>query len=194
MSFRSSERLATKVDRARTLALATAILLNKGGERFGLTGDHLPPSRGNQQIEKMAQRLFDPDPADFGSPATGGMSPHSRALFVSDFLGDFSATQAALTKAADKGVQGVILQVLDPQEETFPFHGRTVFHSMTGGTQHETLKADALKSRYLDRLTARKDALQSLARTTGWQFQTHHTDQSAMTALLWLYQSLAGQR
>ncbi|MFT4742711.1 MAG: hypothetical protein ACI91Z_000684, partial [Yoonia sp.] len=55
---------------------------------------------------------------------------------------------------------------------------------------HETLSADGLKQRYLDKLAERKDALQTLARQTGWQFHTHHTNASATSALLWLYQSL----
>jgi hypothetical protein len=59
--------------------------------------------------------------------------------------------------------------------------------------RHETLKAGDLRTRYLDRLAQRKDQLSTLARTTGWQFNTHHTDTSASTALLWLYHALDGQ-
>jgi len=114
-------------------------------------------------------------------------------LFISDFLGDIKPIEDALLRAADRGVGGALLQILDPQEEAFPFEGRTVFESMSGGLRHETLKASDLKSRYLDRLAARKDKLQHLARITGWQFQTHHTGQSATNALLWLYNALERQ-
>ena len=82
------------------------------------------------------------------------------------------------------------MQVLDPQEEAFPFDGRTIFQSMTGAVEHETLKAGDLKQRYLDRLAERKDELVTLARLTGWQFDTHHTNTSANTALMWLYRAL----
>jgi hypothetical protein len=58
---------------------------------------------------------------------------------------------------------------------------------MGGGLRHETMKAGDLRNRYLDRLAARKAALQDLARVTGWQFHCHHTDASASSALLWLY-------
>jgi len=118
------------------------------------------------------------------------MLPHSRAFYNSDFLSYIAPVTKALTRAADRGVRGALLQVLDPQEEAFPFDGRTIFQSMTGAVQHETLKAGDLRDRYLDRLAARKDALSTLARTTGWQFHTHHTDGPATAALLWLYQAL----
>jgi hypothetical protein len=44
MSFTSLNGGTIK-DRARTLALASAILLLRGGERVGLTGNVLPPRR-----------------------------------------------------------------------------------------------------------------------------------------------------
>ncbi len=193
MTFTSTDNLPTKATRARTLALATAILLLRGGERVGLTGLRLPPRRGEQQLARMAEMLSQDIDADYGSPDAHGMLPHSRALFISDFLGDIAPVQDALTKAADRGVRGALVQVLDPQEEAFPFDGRTIFQSMSGGIEHETLKAGDLRARYLDRLAARKDALTTLARTTGWQFNGHRTDHSATAALLWIYGALERQ-
>lgn len=190
MRFTSDDSLPTKSQRARTLSLAAAILLNRGGERIGLTGLRLPPRRGAAQLERMAALLSQDDDIDYGSPEAQGMLPHSRALFVSDFLGDPTAVEAALTRAADRGVRGALVQILDPQEEAFPFDGRTIFESMSGALAHETLKAADLKNRYLDRLAERKDRLTALARMTGWQFTTHHTNTSATGALLWIYQAL----
>ena len=192
MQFSSDKALPTKGDRARLLTLATAILLVRGGERVGLTGTTLPPRRGNQQIMRLAQLLSRDDPADYAPPEHRAMIPHARALFVSDFLGDMADVRLALTKAADRGVRGVLLQVLDPIEEAFPFRGRTIFESVGGTISHETLKASDLRDRYLERLAARRDELDRLTRTTGWHFNIHHTGDSAQSALLWLYRALDG--
>jgi len=194
MRFRSSDAFPEKIDRARTLALAVATLLIRGGERVGLSGNTLPPRRGANQLQQMARLLIADGDDDFGAPDTDGMLPQSRAVFVSDFLGDIAPVEAALFKAADAGVRGALLQVIDPQEESFPFHGRTIFESMGGTLRHETLKANDLQTRYLDRLAERKDRLAQLARTTGWQFTTHHTDTAATQALLWLYNALERRR
>lgn len=190
MSFTSLKEGTTKANRARILALATAILLLRGGERVGLTGDQLPPKRGDSQIMPLATLLSQDSPDDFGAPIADGMLHHSRALFVSDFLGNIDDIETALTQAADRDIKGVLLQVLDPAEEAFPYDGRTIFESMTGALTHETLKARDLRDRYLDRLAARKERLARLARATGWQFQTHHTGDSATAALLWIYAAL----
>ncbi len=191
MRFASDKSLPEKADRAQLLALATAILLDKGGERVGLTGHALPPRRGNAQIARMAGALAAADSgADYSAPDARGLSAQGHALFVSDFLGDPGAIKAALTGAADRGVRGVLLQVLDPAEEAFPYRGRSIFDSIGGTLAHETLKADDLRARYLARLAARKDALRHLCNSAGWQFYCHHTDAPAQAALLWLYGAL----
>jgi len=190
MRFSSSESHATKAERARIIGLATAILLIRGGERVGLTGLRLPPKRGEAQLQQMAQILSIDGDADYGTPDAQGMLPHSRALFISDFLGDLAPVEAALANAADRGVRGALCQILDPQEEGFPFDGRTIFESMGGSVSHETLKAGDLRERYLQRLAERKARLKDLAQLSGWQFTTHHSDTAGTKALLWLYQAL----
>ncbi len=195
MAYASGGR-AAKADRARVLAMAVAILLLRGGERVGLTGGAVPPRRGEVQLLRLAEALLGdtPEAQDFGAPDITGMIPKSRALFVSDFLGPLWEVEAALTEAADIGVRGALMMVLDPAEEGFPFDGRTVFESMGGGLIHETLEAGGLRARYLNRLAERKDRLAELARITGWQFTCHHTGDSAQAALLWLYGALEQRR
>ncbi|MEM9968452.1 MAG: DUF58 domain-containing protein [Pseudomonadota bacterium] len=193
MRFSGSADLPHKVERARVLGLALAILLVKGGERVGLTGTRLPPRRGNAQIMRLAEMFSQDSNLEYAPPEHRAMIPHARAVFISDFLGDLEDVKIALTKAADRGVRGVVYQVLDPSEEAFPFKGRTIFESIGGTLSHETLKANDLKDRYLDRLAARKAELQRLCALTGWFYGLHHTDKTAQSALLWLYGALDGR-
>ncbi|ETX15326.1 hypothetical protein OCH239_15975 [Roseivivax halodurans JCM 10272] len=193
MRFTSDEkRLPSKADHARLISLATVVLLIRAGERVGLTGWSLPPRGGSQQILRLAESFSTDATDDYSAPEARGMLPHARAIFVSDFLGDIAPIEAALTKAADRGVRGVLLQILDPSEEAFPFEGRTIFQSVGGGTRHETLKAGDLRGRYLERLAERKDRLDSLCRLTGWQYECHHTDKTAQSALLWVWRAMDG--
>lgn len=190
MRFSSDAALPLKADRARLLGLAVAILLVRGGERVGLTGTSLPPRRGTTQILRLAEMFTTDAPDDYAPPEHRAMIPSARALFISDFMGDVAEVKLALTKAADRGVRGVLMHVLDPSEEAFPFRGRTIFESVGGSLSHETLKANDLRDRYLDRLAERKAELQKLCAITGWQYGLHHTDHSAQSALLWLYKAL----
>ena len=194
MRFASDDNLGTKVDRARVVALALAILMIRGGERVGLTGTRLPPRRGNAQIIRLAEMFSEDAEADYAPPEHRVMIPHARAVFISDFMGNIAEVKLALTKAADRGVRGILYHVLDPSEEAFPFQGRAIFESVGGTLRHETLKANGLRDRYLERLAERKAELQALCAVAGWQYGTHHTDSSAQNALLWLWRAVDGGR
>ena len=194
MTFTGDRSRAPKADRAKLLGLAIAVLLLRGGERVGLAGLAHPRS-GRAQLLRLASRLSgEAGDEDFGAPVTEGMVSHGRGVFLSDFLGDLTAIEAGLAQAADRGVKGILIQVLDPAEEEFPFDGRTIFESMGGTLQHETLRANDLRTRYLARLAERKDRLATLARAVGWHFTTHHTGSPAQSALLWAYAALEGSR
>jgi uncharacterized protein (DUF58 family) len=191
MDFASSAKIPTKGDRARLLGLALASVLIRGGERVGLAGLDMPPRSGEVQLIRLAEALSRQTAGpEYGTPEARGLPAHARAVLLSDFIGDIDAIEAAVTQATDRGISGSILQILDPQEEAFPFDGRTIFESMGRTLTHETLKAGDLRQRYLDRLAERKDRLGRLARVTGWQYSCHHTDASATSALLWVYRSL----
>ncbi len=190
MEYVSDKALAPKSDRSRLIALAISILLIRAGERVGLAGRALPPKRGDGQIWRLCEALMTNDNSDYGSPEARAMIPNSRALFLSDFLGDWNAVEYALGKAADRGVSGVLLQILDPAEEAFPFQGRAIFESMRAELTHETRKASDLQERYLARLADRKISLKRLARETGWQYECHLTNAPVQNALLWVYRAI----
>lgn len=195
MAYRSSERLPQKGHRARLLALASAILLARAGEAFGLMDDPQPPRAGRGQVTKLALRLAGEGAGDdYGAPPLKAMGRGTRALFLSDFLGDWDRLVEALGHAADQRVQGCLVQVLDPAEEAFPFDGRTIFESMSGALSFETRRARALRDDYLARLAERKEALAALARRTGWLYLCHHTDSPALPALLWVHRALGEDR
>ncbi len=191
MAFSGAKDRAPKLDRARLLALALAVLLLRGGERVGLAAV-APAKPGRAQVLELVAGLASEDAQDYGAPVVDGMTAHGRAVFLSDFLGRLEPLEAALAAASDRGVKGILLQVLDSAEEDFPFDGRTIFESMTGAMRHETQNAGDLRARYLERLAERKDRLSTLAAAMGWHYHCHHTGTPAQTALLWAYAALGG--
>ncbi|MGF1554037.1 MAG: DUF58 domain-containing protein [Paracoccaceae bacterium] len=188
----------TKADRASLLATALAVLLSRGGERFGLVGtDAERPRTGERHLERMAALLAaEPrgDAPDYGAPADFELPRAGRAVFLSDFMGPDEGVLPAIRRAAGRGIGGVFLQILDPVEEDFPFAGRTRFRSVGGSLDHETDEARALAERYRRRLAERRDQLMATARGAGWQLFFHRTDESPRRALLQLHAWLGGTR
>ena len=191
MRFAGGDR-PSKLRRAQTLALALASLATRAGERAGLAQLPEPPRGGRAGLLRLADALMEGGEApEYGAPKPRSMPMGARAVFLSDFLGPVDEARRALTAAADRGVRGVLCQILDPEEEAFPYDGRTVFTSMTGAIRFETLKAGTLRDDYVARLRARRAELRDLARRTGWTVVTHHTDRPAASALLPLWARLA---
>ena len=196
MSFTGAKSRETKSDRARLLALALGLVLLRGGERVGLAEADMPPRAGRAQANALAIALAE-EPGAAGEHGTIDLhaSPSGgHVVIFSDFLGDLAGIEAALALAAARTMRGILVQVLDPSEEAFPFDGRTRFQSMSGHLSYETLSAGDLRAGYLQRLAERKDRLQAMARQSGWFATTMHTDRPAAEGLLWLYQVLGGGR
>jgi uncharacterized protein (DUF58 family) len=193
MSFTSNDKHPAKAERVSVLGLALSMLLLQGGERVALLEQDAHPSRGAAHVTRLAEALSQPMEIPV-QPDLSLSAPRSRAVFLSDFMGPIEPIEQALQYAATRGITGVLYQILDPAEDTFPYQGRTIFEAMSGSKSHETLRAGDLKARYLSRLADRRDHLTRLARTAGWQFSSHSTEAPAQTALMWLYQALEGAR
>ena len=192
MDYSGDRNRPTNSTRAQLLAMALALVLLRGGERVGLALPGHPPRAGRAQAERLALAL-DTAPAklEHATPDLSAIPTGGHALLFSDFLGDLSAIEASLNLAASRNLRGLLVQVLDPAEEGFPFDGRTRFESMSGHLTFETLRAGDLRAAYRDRLAARKDMLSALARHAGWRFTTLHTDSPAAAGLSWLYHALS---
>lgn len=172
MDFTDAPPCPTKAARARLLALALAALALRAGERVGLAAPGAEARQGRAHLAALAGGLL------AGLPPAPVIETRGRALIVSDFLADPGWLAPALAAAP---ARGVLLQLLDPVEETFPFAGRMVLHD--GALSHETQEAGALRAAYLDRLAARRADLAALAAARGWHLLTHRSDESPAAAL-----------
>jgi uncharacterized protein (DUF58 family) len=196
MDYRGPDSARTKHERAALIALALAVLLIKAGERVSLMGTSAsPPRSGRTQLNRLAMELASSreERPDYGAPPAERMSRGGRAVFLSDFLGDPDDILPVLDRAADQGVKGCFVQVLDETEEVFPFDGRVIFESMSGALDFETQRARALRDAYLERLAERRARLDELARRLGWRVLHHRTSESPRAALLWLYMAIGPQ-
>lgn len=192
MDFAGGADRPTKRDRADLLALALAIALLNGGERVAMAGQ--PPRPGRHQAERIAEALaLRPSLAvDDDAPPAEALRPGQRVILIDDFLGDPGPVLAYLDRAAGLGVQGALLQVLDPQEEDFPFGGAVLFRSVSGALRHDTRDAGGLRAAYLARLAERRATLGRAALRAGWHFGTHDTASTPAQALMWLWSVLEG--
>ncbi len=114
------------------------------------------------------------------------------AVFLSDFLGDLSAVEAALAQAVGPGrARARSFRCWTRRRRSFPSTGGRSLNAWAAALRHETLRAGDLRGRYLARLAERKDRLATLARAVGLACSRRTTPATAaQAALLWLYRAL----
>jgi uncharacterized protein (DUF58 family) len=189
MDYASHNSLASKHDRAALLTQATASLLVRGGEYISLLGTDLTPSTGRSALLRLASELEATNPDSL--PPESNLPRYADIFWVSDFLNPLPEIEAKVQTMAATGVRGTLVQILDPAEVNLPFKGHVRFEGLEGELDHNVGKADSLAVPYVQRLKARQSALTELAGRLGWTFLIHHTDTSAQSALLSIYQAYA---
>lgn len=193
MRYRSFAAEIEKVERADLLLLALAALLIRGGERVALLGAQERPASGRAALTRLANHLLEGGQRETPSlPQSERLPRHARVVLVGDFLSPLPELEALVRGYAGEGVKGHLLQVLDPAEEDLPFRGRTRFEGVEGEGTLTVGRAETLREAYLNRLAARREAVQGLARAVGWTAAFHRTDRPPQTALLALYVALSG--
>jgi uncharacterized protein (DUF58 family) len=195
MSFRSPLSQVTKRDRATLLAVALAALAVRGGERVTALGSPHPPGHTRAALSNVAEWLeADAKRAHADLPQAVKLPRYATCVLVSDFFSPMPETTGLLTGFAAAGGRGHLLQVVDPAEETLPYHGRTEFLEFDGPERLIAGRAETLKEAYAQRLALHREALKDLVRKLGWSFTIHRTDRPPHGVLLSLYGLISGRK
>jgi uncharacterized protein (DUF58 family) len=193
MDWRSSDLYPDKRSRADLLTLALAALLLRGGEHVALLGSGLRPRHGRAALDRLAALIErDRAGAQTGAdlPAFEPLPREAQTVFVGDFLAPLEKIDTAVRRYAEIGVKGYLLQVLDVAEESLPYDGRVRFEGLEDEEPWLLSRVEAVRDDYVTRLNEQREGLRAIARSTGWIFATHRTDQPPQSALLALYAAL----
>lgn len=195
LDYASAGDWPTKRRRADILAVALAALLAQAGERIGLAGAEPRMFHGRNAAARFFEALDVDVFVDRAStPPPTPIGQHMRVVLISDFYADLDALATAAARYAALGAKGVMLQIVDPAEEMFPFKGRTEFADVESRDRLTVGDSAALGDQYRKVFAAHRQALIGLANRFQWTFLAHRTDAPASAALLSLYAALADQR
>ncbi len=188
MDFQSSSKQTAKSERAELLLLALASLLLRGGERTALLGTGMSPATGRAVLPQLWS-LLDADSQNRESlPAMETLPRHARVVWFSDFLSSPEDLDRTVRAYANRGVQGHLIQVLDPAEELLPYQGRVLFKGMESADGEVLIRrVEGLRTAYQRELARHVDALQAVVRQYNWSLATHRTDHPPEPVLMALY-------
>lgn len=183
MAYASAPGLPTKADHARLLAGALCAAVARAGERVAALGEARAASP--RLVFEHLSGVAVPDLRRV--PLAAG----DRLLLASDFL-DPAVTDAVAALAV-RDAPGLLLQVADPAEISFPFTGRVALHDLDPTATERVVDAGPeARARYLAVWQAHLDRVAAAARAVGWQWRLEATDRPLSRALADAARALVG--
>jgi uncharacterized protein (DUF58 family) len=195
MAFKSHLSPTLKSERSLVLMFAAAEMLVRGGERVAVMG-LTQPSSSRKSTTRIAEKLaanLRQSGLTASTPPEQRVARFASTLWISDFLDPLDKIAPRIDQLAGAGSIGHLIQVLDPAEETLPYHGRTEFIGIEGDERWLADRAESLRETYRERLLAHRAQLQEVCRRNGWTFLLHHTDKPAGDVMLSLIMRLRGE-
>ncbi|MCF3630058.1 DUF58 domain-containing protein [Thalassospiraceae bacterium LMO-SO8] len=192
MDYASDGGPLSKGWRAKVLAVALTSLLVRAGERIALMGTGMIPSTGRNTLLRIATALERAETGATGSlPGPEFVPRHGRVVLFGDFLAPLGETRKAIARLSDHGVEGHLVQILDPAEETLPFDGRVEFEGPEGEGRIMIGRVESVRQAYREELAHHQAGLDAVARSFGWSLTRHMTHRPPETVLMTLYQLLS---
>jgi uncharacterized protein (DUF58 family) len=192
MAFKSHLAKSTKRDRAMLIALALGALAVRAHERVAAIGSPFAPGHGRASLARIAEWMLHREGP--GLPAAGPMQRYCSAVLLADFYERPEDVQKSVTGFAAAGIDGHLIQIVDPAEETLPYAGRMEFREMAGPLRFLAGKTEALREAYGERFRIHREALRDIAFRAGWSFTAHRTDNSAAHLLMLMHGLIGGAK
>ncbi len=193
MDWTSKKEIPSKQDRASVLCMALASLLMRSGERCAVLGESERPRSGRVGLERVSRKLAISE-GSFDH-LDGKIPAHAQLVIASDFLDSPEVWKSRLSRLAGRPVKAILLRLIDPAEDLFPFKGRVEMR-LPGHVKLPPFiigRAERAKDEYRQKFAAHGAAIEDISRRLGWPIITHRTDQPANLALTALYMATSGE-
>ena len=189
MAYSSAKTLPQKLDVARVITLALAILLSRADEQIGMFGDS-KTGRSELRLEQIAQTLLDETKDPESLPAAGvfPVPQHSSLILAGDFLEPLPHIAESFDYLSASVQNALVVQVLDPQELDLNFQGRVTFQGSRHGERETVNNVRSIQEQYKQRIQNQIQGVYDLCAERNWTYILHRTDQPLADTVLeiWL--------
>lgn len=185
----------TKLDYARMLAAALGFLMARNSDSVGLSlcdsrvREHHPPRSTMGHLLTLFGRLESVEPGGETSLAAvldelaSRMTRRGLVVLISDLFDDAESLVLALKHLRHKRQDIRVFQVVDPQEESFPFKGTWEFVGLEGEGRLR-LDGDRIRRRYQQALAEHRGRIASGCHAAGISFEVCRTDEDLAMVLV----------
>ena len=184
MNFRSSESIDTKLYRANLFTLALTIILSKSGENIVLNGLKSKLLKGGNAVNFVSNQINEKVTDSYkSSPNINEIKNNSDVILIGDFLNNVNETEKTIKELSNRGINGIIIQILDPAERFFPYKGRINFNGLEGEKNILIGKAESVRNDYKKAIKIHIEKLEKLTTSYSWKYILDNSDQDASISL-----------
>ena len=184
MNFRSSESIDTKLYRANLFTLALTIILSKSGENIVLNGLKSKLLKGGNAVNFVSNQINEKVTDSYkSSPNVNEIKNNSDVILIGDFLNNIIETEKTIKELSNRGINGIIIQILDPAERFFPYKGRINFNGLEGEKNILIGKAESVRNDYKKAIKIHIEKLEKLITSYSWKYILDNSDQDASISL-----------
>ena len=184
MNFRSSESIDTKLYRANLFTLALTIILSKSGENIVLNGLKTELLKGGNAVNFVSNQINEKVTDSYkSSPNVNEIKNNSDVILIGDFLNNIIETEKTIKELSNRGINGIIIQILDPAERFFPYKGRINFNGLEGEQNILIGKAESVRNDYKKAIKIHIEKLEKLTTSYSWKYILDNSDQDASISL-----------
>mgnify|MGYP001452448188 FL=1 len=184
MNFRSSESIDTKLYRANLFTLTLTIILSKSGENIVLNGLKSELLKGGDAVNFVSNQINEKVIDSYkSSPNINEIKNNSDVILIGDFLNNINETEKTIKELSNRGINGIIIQILDPAERFFPYKGRINFNGLEGEKNILIGKAESVRNDYKKAIKIHIEKLEKLITSYSWKYILDNSDQDASISL-----------
>ena len=184
MNFRSSESIDTKLYRANLFTLTLTIILSKSGENIVLNGLKSELLKGGNAVNFVSNQINEKVTDSFkSSPNINEIKNNSDVILIGDFLNNINETEKTIKELSNRGINGIIIQILDPAERFFPYKGRINFNGLEGEKNILIGKAESVRNDYKKAIKIHIEKLEKLTTSYSWKYILDNSNQDASISL-----------
>ena len=184
MNFRSSESIDTKLYRANLFTLTLTIILSKSGENIVLNGLKSKLLKGGNAVNFVSNQINEKIADSYkSSPNVNEIKNNSDVILIGDFLNNINETEKTIKELSNRGINGIIIQILDPAERFFPYKGRINFNGLEGEKNILIGKAESVRNDYKKAIKIHIEKLEKLTTSYSWKYILDNSDQDASISL-----------
>ena len=184
MNFRSSESIDTKLYRANLFTLTLTIIFSKSGENIVLNGLKSELLKGGNAVNFVSNQINEKVTDSYkSSPNINEIKNNSDVILIGDFLNNINETEKTIKELSNRGINGIIIQILDPAERFFPYKGRINFNGLEGEKNILIGKAESVRNDYKKAIKIHIEKLEKLTTSYSWKYILDNSDQDASISL-----------